>query len=221
MRAENFFILRRKPVEVRGVDIWGKTSWQNKQPCANSLWTGLWGAGSRSSLRLTVVMCFVRCRWMCPKCRRPLICHKLSSFQGYDISFLITNFHTEQMYKHKLVDFVIHFMEEIDKEISEMKLSVNARARIVAEEFLKNVSPFFFVCLSWSWCWFLLSINWITLILILCWVFLSCSSERLKTTNFIPVFIMSVPAWYHVAGQKGTNMTGREKLRHIRRTSKM
>ncbi|MGH0126463.1 UNVERIFIED_CONTAM: hypothetical protein FKN15_028310 [Acipenser sinensis] len=42
------------------------------------------------------------------------------------------------MYKHKLVDFVIHFMEEIDKEISEMKLSVNARARIVAEEFLKN-----------------------------------------------------------------------------------
>ena len=58
--------------------------------------------------------------------------------EGYDISFLVTNFHTEQMYKHKLVDFVIHFMEEIDKEISEMKISLNARARIVAEEFLKN-----------------------------------------------------------------------------------
>ena len=72
----------------------------------------------------------------------------LNSFlilQGYDISFLITNFHTEQMYKHKLVDFVIHFMEEIDKEISEMKLSVNARARIVAEEFLKNVSLIYHV----------------------------------------------------------------------------
>lgn len=66
----------------------------------------------------------------------------LSVSQGYDISFLITNFHTEQMYKHKLVDFVIHFMEEIDKEISEMKLAVNARARIVAEEFLKNVRLF-------------------------------------------------------------------------------
>ena len=58
--------------------------------------------------------------------------------EGYDISFLITNVHTEQMLKHKLVDFVIHFMEEIDKEISEMKLAVNARARIVAEEFLKR-----------------------------------------------------------------------------------
>ena len=31
--------------------------------------------------------------------------------EGYDISFLITNFHTEEMLRHKLVDFVIHFME--------------------------------------------------------------------------------------------------------------
>ena len=34
-------------------------------------------------------------------------------------------------------------MEEIDKEISEMKISLNARARIVAEEFLKNVCTVF------------------------------------------------------------------------------
>jgi actin related protein 2/3 complex subunit 4 len=59
--------------------------------------------------------------------------------QGYDISFLITNVHTETMYKHKVVDFVIQFMEEVDKEISEMKISLNARARIVAEEYLKQV----------------------------------------------------------------------------------
>ena len=60
------------------------------------------------------------------------------SHQDYDISFLITNVHTEQMYKLKLVDFIIHFMEEIDKEISEMKLAINSRARISAEEFLKR-----------------------------------------------------------------------------------
>jgi len=48
----------------------------------------------------------------------------LTYAQGYDISFLITNFHTEEMLKHKLVDFIIHFMEEVDKEISEMKLFV-------------------------------------------------------------------------------------------------
>ena len=43
------------------------------------------------------------------------------------------------MYKHKLVDFIIQFMEEVDKEISEMKLSLNARARIVAESYLSQV----------------------------------------------------------------------------------
>lgn len=34
---------------------------------------------------------------------------------GYDISFLITHEHVERMYPKKLVDFLIHFMEEIDK----------------------------------------------------------------------------------------------------------
>ncbi|XP_017494918.1 PREDICTED: actin-related protein 2/3 complex subunit 4-like [Rhagoletis zephyria] len=58
--------------------------------------------------------------------------------KNYDISFLITNFHTESMYRYKLIDFIIHFMEEIDKEINEMKLAINARARITAEEFLKK-----------------------------------------------------------------------------------
>ncbi|KAI8346095.1 actin-related protein ARPC3 [Mortierella sp. GBAus27b] len=58
--------------------------------------------------------------------------------EGYDISFLITNAHTEQMYKHKLVDFIIQFMEDVDREISEMKLSINARARVVAKTYLSQ-----------------------------------------------------------------------------------
>jgi actin related protein 2/3 complex subunit 4 len=36
--------------------------------------------------------------------------------------------------------FYTRFMEEVDKEISEMKLSLNARARIVAESYLTAVS---------------------------------------------------------------------------------
>ena len=31
-------------------------------------------------------------------------------------------------------------MQAIDKELSEMKITLNARARTVAEEFMKNVS---------------------------------------------------------------------------------
>jgi actin related protein 2/3 complex, subunit 4 len=40
------------------------------------------------------------------------------------------------MYKHKLVDFIIQFLEDVDKEISEMKLAVNARARTAAQTYL-------------------------------------------------------------------------------------
>ena len=57
---------------------------------------------------------------------------------SYDLSLLITNTHTETMYKHKLVDFVIQFIEDVDKEISEMKLGVNSRGRVVAREFLSQ-----------------------------------------------------------------------------------
>lgn len=55
---------------------------------------------------------------------------------GYDISFLITDTHITEMLKHKLIDFIIEFMQMIDKEISANKLNVNARARVVAKEFL-------------------------------------------------------------------------------------
>jgi hypothetical protein len=44
--------------------------------------------------------------------------------QGYDVSFLLTNFNLEAMWKHKLIDFVVQFMEEIDSEISQMKIQV-------------------------------------------------------------------------------------------------
>ncbi|KAL8170420.1 hypothetical protein V2J09_022224 [Rumex salicifolius] len=56
--------------------------------------------------------------------------------QGYDISFLITNYHCEEL--QKLIDFIVQFMEDIGKEISELKLSVNTRGRLVATEFLKQ-----------------------------------------------------------------------------------
>ena len=36
----------------------------------------------------------------------------------------------------QLIDFIIQFVEDVDKEINEMKLGVNARARSVATEYL-------------------------------------------------------------------------------------
>lgn len=61
--------------------------------------------------------------------------------KGFDLSFLITNHHLDdKMIKNKVVDFIISFLEAFDKEISEMKINMNARARIVAEEFLKQLA---------------------------------------------------------------------------------
>ncbi|KAJ1438850.1 actin-related protein 2/3 complex subunit ARPC4 or p20-Arc [Ochromonadaceae sp. CCMP2298] len=83
-----------------------------------------------------------------------ILCHKFTRFlmqraeqfiimrrkavTGYDVSFLITHTHLEKMWKHKLVDFIIQFMEDIDKEISGMKIAINARARVVASEYMKQ-----------------------------------------------------------------------------------
>jgi len=60
--------------------------------------------------------------------------------EGYDLSFLITHAHTEILIKAKLIDFVISFMEDIDREISAMKIAINARARLVATTYLEGLS---------------------------------------------------------------------------------
>lgn len=44
------------------------------------------------------------------------------------------------MLKHKLVDFIIQFMEEVDKEISEMKLFVSVACRIFPDYGADKVS---------------------------------------------------------------------------------
>ena len=63
------------------------------------------------------------------------------AMDGYSISFLITHKNLEEFEKHKLVDFVITFMEDIDKEINAMKIGINWRARVVAECFMKQFKP--------------------------------------------------------------------------------
>lgn len=95
-RAENFVVLRRKPMPV------------SRPHCPHC--------------------------WPCP----PFMTAALCAPQGFDVSFLLTNFNLEAMWKHKLIDFVVQFMEEIDSEISAMKIQVNERARTVSYQYLKE-----------------------------------------------------------------------------------
>mmetsp|Transcript_15330 Transcript_15330/g.21446 ORF Transcript_15330/g.21446 Transcript_15330/m.21446 type:complete len:171 (+) Transcript_15330:61-573(+) len=87
---------------------------------------------------LETILCKKFTRFLTQRAENFFIMRRKAVQEDYDISFLITNFHTEAFLKHKLVDFIIQFMEDIDKEISEQKLAVNARARIVAQSYLKE-----------------------------------------------------------------------------------
>ena len=64
--------------------------------------------------------------------------------QKYSISFLITGKHLKVLSKEKIMSFILSFMEEADKNISEIKISMNSRARSIATDFIKSfcsVSP--------------------------------------------------------------------------------
>lgn len=105
--------------------------------------------GSINSIRISVmikqadeletILCARFMRFLTQRAENFVILRR-KPIEGYDISFLVTNFHTETMFKHKLVEFIIQFLTDIDKEISEMKLSVSARARICALEYLQQFS---------------------------------------------------------------------------------
>merc|ERR1712194_390913 len=57
---------------------------------------------------------------------------------GFDISFLITNTHLEEMVREKLIDFIIEFMEDIDKEIKDLKIALNTRLRAAATAYMSQ-----------------------------------------------------------------------------------
>eukprot|EP00929_Paragymnodinium_shiwhaense_P121010 TRINITY_DN9312_c0_g1_i1.p1 TRINITY_DN9312_c0_g1~~TRINITY_DN9312_c0_g1_i1.p1 ORF type:complete len:174 (+),score=42.21 TRINITY_DN9312_c0_g1_i1:142-663(+) len=61
--------------------------------------------------------------------------------EGYDISFLITNTHLEELVKEKVIDFIIEFMEDIDKEIKDMKIALNTRLRAAATAYMAQFAP--------------------------------------------------------------------------------
>ena len=42
--------------------------------------------------------------------------------------------------KESVAEFIVKFLQEVDKEISEMKIGINSRARGVAEFFLRDLS---------------------------------------------------------------------------------
>ena len=76
-------------------------------------------------------------------------------------------------------------MEEIDKEISEMKLCVNSRARICAEEFLKRVSLEDFISID-----YIISNKTVYMLRILVLLTVISSTLRITITVWIYIYVV-------------------------------
>ena len=55
--------------------------------------------------------------------------------KGYDFSFLVTDEHLAKFKKEELVNFILEFIQGIDKEINDMKLAIINQTRIAAAFF--------------------------------------------------------------------------------------
>ena len=54
---------------------------------------------------------------------------------GYDYSFLVTDEHLQRYKKEELVNFILEFIQGIDKEINDMKLAIITQTRVAAAYF--------------------------------------------------------------------------------------
>jgi actin related protein 2/3 complex, subunit 4 len=59
--------------------------------------------------------------------------------EGYDISFLVTNYHLENYKKEEIIDYIVEFVQDLSKEITEMKLIVNSQSRLVSTNFMEQL----------------------------------------------------------------------------------
>jgi actin related protein 2/3 complex subunit 4 len=59
--------------------------------------------------------------------------------EGYDISFLITNYHLDNYKKEEIIDYIVEFVQDLTKEITEMKLIVNSQSRLVSTYLMEQL----------------------------------------------------------------------------------
>eukprot|EP01017_Pseudomicrothorax_dubius_P030329 TRINITY_DN3774_c0_g1_i1.p1 TRINITY_DN3774_c0_g1~~TRINITY_DN3774_c0_g1_i1.p1 ORF type:complete len:180 (+),score=48.52 TRINITY_DN3774_c0_g1_i1:110-649(+) len=60
--------------------------------------------------------------------------------EGYDVSFLILNSHLEKFNRDMIIDFLVEFIESVEKDISEIKLNINTQTRIAATFFINAIA---------------------------------------------------------------------------------
>ena len=59
---------------------------------------------------------------------------------NYDFSFLITDDHLQRYKKEELINFILEFIQGIDKEINDMKLAIISQTRVAAAFFTNGLA---------------------------------------------------------------------------------
>lgn len=68
------------------------------------------------------------------------IMRKKPAHKDYDFSFLITDEHLMKFKKEELINFILEFIQGIDKEINDMKLAIINQSRIAAAFFTNAIA---------------------------------------------------------------------------------
>jgi actin related protein 2/3 complex subunit 4 len=79
-------------------------------------------------------------RFMALRADKFEILRKKSAHDDFDFSFLVTDDHLLKFKKEEIINFILEFVQGIDKEISEMKLSVINHSRMAACFFTNGVA---------------------------------------------------------------------------------
>ncbi len=68
------------------------------------------------------------------------ILRKKPAYENFDFSFLITDDHLVKYKKEEIINFILEFIQGIDKEINDMKLAIINQTRIAAAFFTNAIA---------------------------------------------------------------------------------
>ena len=86
----------------------------------------------RKGLEVEVLLTHMLERFMSLRADKFEILRKKPAHENYDFSFLVSDDHLQLYKKEELINFILEFIQGIDKEISEMKLAVVNQSRQAA-----------------------------------------------------------------------------------------
>ncbi len=65
---------------------------------------------------------------------------KKPAYDNYDFSFLVTDEHLIKLKKEEIINFILEFIQGIDKEINDMKLAIINQSRMAAAFFTNAIA---------------------------------------------------------------------------------